>query len=345
MRFLIILQQCSRFSIKTLLSVIIIMLFVTTSSYSREKKFITIGTGSISGIYYPMGGSICQFVNKAKDTNHLNCSVEITGGSIVNLNSLKKNVSSHGDSLDFAIVQSDWLYNSYYGKERRSFKGHPFKELRFLLSLHTEAFTVVVRNDPKEKGGIFNLNQIKGKKVNMGAPGSGNRGTMNILMAQKGWTKKDFRLVSELKASEQAQALCDKKIDVMIYSVGHPNGSIKEASTSCGIRIIPIHGPKIDKLIKEHPYYTYTEIPGGMYKGEPNAIKTFGSKAVLVTTTQTSDETAYQVTKAVYENFEDKLKKLIIVLGDLRKEDLVEGNSSVPFHNGALTYFKEIGLK
>lgn len=334
--------------IPVLFFTIIILISLITTSHSKRREYITIGTGGISGIYYPTGSAICQFVNNLYHGMH--CTVESTGGSIHNINSLKKNVLDHGGGMDIAIIQSDWLYNAYNGKARKEFIKDPFTDLRFILSLHTEAFTIAVRGDSN----IETLDDILGKRVNIGPRGSGNRATMGILMKDKGWTKEDFLLVSELKASEQPQALCDNKIDVMIYSVGHPNGAIKEALSSCMVKIIPIPASEIDELIKKHPYYIATKIPGGMYRGVPNDIPTFGLKATLVTTTETKEKTIYKIAQSIYEtlpsqsdsgenNFSESAT--VPVFQSLRKEGLIEGSAGVPFHKGALSYFKEVGLK
>jgi TRAP transporter TAXI family solute receptor len=296
------------------------------------ERFVTIGTGGVTGVYYPTGGAICRLVNRGRKEHGMRCSVESTGGSVYNINSLRDG------GLDLAVAQSDWQYHSYNGTGIFAEQG-PFKGLRSVFSLHTEAFTVVVRAD----SGIKTFNDLAGKRVNIGNPGSGNRATMEVIMAAKGWTKSTFKLASELKGSEQPQALCDNKIDVMIYNAGHPNGAVQEAATSCAVKIIPVSDGDIDKLIDGSPFYAYTKIPGGMYAGNPDDIKTFGVKATFVTSDKVDEEVIYQIVKAVFDNF-DNFKTLHPVFTNLDPKRMVKEGNTAPLHKGAERYFKEKGL-
>jgi TRAP transporter TAXI family solute receptor len=144
---------------------------------------------------------------------------------------------------------------------------------------------------------------------------------MDIVMKAKGMKKSDLRLASELKGSEQSKALCDNKIDAMIYVVGHPAGAIKEATTTCNAKLINVTGPVIDKLVADNSFYKYTTIPGGMYKGTPNDVKTFGVAATFVTSSKVSEQVIYAVVKSVFENFE-AFKKLHPAFNNLKKEDI-----------------------
>lgn len=307
-----------------------LVLFSPSASVAADK-FVTIGTGGVTGVYYPTGGAICRLVNRGRREHGIRCSVESTGGSVYNLNSLRDG------GLDMAVTQSDWQYAAYNGVSYFKDQG-PFKDLRSLFSLHTEAFTVVVRAD----SGIKKFTDIVGKRVNIGNPGSGNRATMDVVMDAMGWTNNSFKLASELKGSEQPQALCDNKIDVMIYNAGHPNGAVQEAATSCDVTIIPVDGPVIDKLVKNNPYYAYTNIPGGMYAGNPNNIKTFGVKATFVTTSRMDDDVAYQIVKAVFDNF-DNFKTLHPVFANLDPRKMIKEGNSAPLHRGAERYYRERG--
>lgn len=303
-----------------------------SSSAFASDKFVTIGTGGVTGVYYPTGGAICRLVNRGRKAHGIRCSVESTGGSVYNLNALREG------GMDLAVAQSDWQHHAYSGSTIFAAQG-PFESLRSVFSLHTEAFTLVVRSD----SGVDELDDLVGKRVNIGNPGSGNRATMEVLMAAKGWDKSTFKLTSELKGSEQPQALCDNKIDAMIYSAGHPNGAVQEVATSCDVKIISIVGPEIDRLVKDNPYYAYTEIPGGMYAGNPDDVKTFGVKATFVSTTKTNPEVVYQVVKAVFDNF-DNFKTLHPVFVNLDPKNLIIEGNSAPLHEGAEKYFKEKGL-
>lgn len=297
-----------------------------------EQQFITIGTGGVTGVYYPTGGSICRLVNKGRKMHNIRCSVESTGGSVYNINTIK------AGELDMGVAQSDWQYHAYHGTSKFKDKG-AFKELRAVFSVHPEPFTVVARAD----SGIKNFMDLKGKRVNIGNPGSGQRGTMEVLMGALGWTNDDFALASELKSSEQSKALCDNKIDAMIFTVGHPSGSIKEAVTSCDSVLVEVSGAVVDKLVAENDYYRTATIPGGMYRGNPNDTQTFGVGATFVSSTNAPAETVYQVVKAVFENFAT-FKKLHPAFGNLKKAEMIKDGLSAPLHDGAAKYYKEAGL-
>ena len=319
------------FKMLSKITLLLSFLLVSTNLYA-DNKFISIGTGGVTGVYYPAGGAICRLVNMNRKTHGIRCSVESTGGSIYNLNALNQN------NLDLAVVQSDWQYHAYNGTGPFA-KGKPRKNLRTLFSIHTEVFTVAVRPDSN----IKNLDDLVNKRVNIGNPGSGNRATMEVIMKAKGWNKNTFKLASELKASEQPQAICDNKIDAMIYAAGQPNGVIQEVTTSCKAKLISVVDNTIRKVIKNHSYYAYATIPGGMYIGNPNDIKSFGVKATFVTTEELDNDVAYEIVKAVFDNFES-FKTLHPVFQTLTPQDLVYGGNTAPLHDGAKRYFLEKGL-
>ncbi|MDF2183083.1 TAXI family TRAP transporter solute-binding subunit [Neptuniibacter sp. CAU 1671] len=298
----------------------------------QAQDFITIGTGGVTGVYYPTGGAICRLVNKGRKEHGIRCSVESTGGSVYNLNTIR------AGELDMGVAQSDWQYHAYNGTSKFEEMG-PNPDLRAVFSIHPEPFTVVARAD----SGIKNFNDIKGKRVNIGDPGSGQRGTIEVLMNAKGWTTDDFALASELKASEQASALCDNKIDVMVYVVGHPSGAIKEATTSCDSTLVNVDDADVAKLIADNSYYRKATIPGGMYRGNPDDVQTFGVGATIVSSAKVPDAVVYQVVKAVFENFDD-FRKLHPAFENLTKEEMVKDGLSAPLHPGALKYYKEAGL-
>jgi len=302
------------------------------SAAPKEQRFITIGTGGVTGVYYPTGGAICRLVNKSRKEHGIRCSVESTGGSIYNLNTIREG------ELDMGVAQSDWQYHAYNGTSKFKTVGAN-KDLRAVFSVHPEPFTVIARKD----SGIKKFEDLKGKKVNVGNPGSGQRGTIEVLMAEMGWTMKDFKLMSELKASEQSKALCDNKIDAMVYTVGHPSGAIKEATTSCDSVVVEVSGPVVAKLIKDNPYYRTASIPGGMYRGNDNDVTTFGVGATFVTSSAVPEDVIYQVVKAVFENF-DSFKRLHPAFANLDKESMVKDGLSAPLHPGAVRYYKEAGL-
>lgn len=315
-----------------LLALAVAVSFVPVSQAEAQNQFVTIGTGGVTGVYYPTGGAICRLVNKTRKEHGIRCSVESTGGSVYNLNTIK------AGELDMGVAQSDWQYHAYNGTSKFKEQG-PNKDLRAVFSVHPEPFTMVARAD----SGIKNIMDIKGKRVNIGNPGSGQRGTMEVLMDAVDIKKSDLKLVSELKAAEQSKALCDNKIDAMVYVVGHPNGSIKEATTSCDSIIVNVNGPAVEKLIADTPYYRSAVIPGGMYRGTSTDTNTFGVGATFVSSTNVPEDVIYNVVKAVFENFDD-FKKLHPAFGVLKKEQMIKDGLSAPLHDGAAKYYKEAGL-
>jgi len=313
------------------LALSLVMAF-STAATAAETTFVTIGTGGVTGVYYPTGGAIARLVNKSRKEHGIRASVESTGGSVYNLNAI-----ANGE-LDMGIVQSDWQYHAYHGTDKFADKG-PNKDLRAIFSIHPEPFTVVARTD----SGIKNFADLKGKRVNIGNPGSGQRATMDVVLAKMGWTTDDFKLAAELKPAEQSQALCDNKVDAIIYTVGHPNGSIQEATTACDSVLVNVEGPEIDSLVAENDYYRKAVIPGGMYRGNDADTHTFGVGATFVTSAKVPEKVIYVVVKSVFENF-NEFKKLHPAFAHLRKEEMIKDGLSAPLHKGAMKYYKEAGL-
>lgn len=303
-----------------------------TAPGKNGEQIITIGTGAVTGVYYPAGGAICRLINLKRKEHGMRCFVESTGGSIYNLHALR-----NGD-INFGIVQSDWQYNAYNGVGVFA-EGPAFKELRSVFSLHSEMFTVAVRSD----SGIASFDGLKGKRVNIGNRGSGMRAIMQDLMDIKGWSRNTFKEVHEEGPGEALRDFCDKKIDAMVFAAGHPNGLVQELTAQCGAKLIPVSGPEVDTLLSESPYYSRTVIPGGMYKHNSQNVPTFGVKATLVTTASTDEETVYQMVRALFENFDD-FKTLHFVFAGLDKERMTRAGLTAPLHPGAERFFKEQGL-
>ena len=305
---------------------------VIASEAMAERKFIAVGTAGITGAYYPVGGTICRLINRNSKEHSIRCIVEPTGGSIYNLNAIRQG------ELDVGFVQSDWQYNSYLGEGLFSDVGAD-KNLRSLFSLYNEALTVVARADR----GINNLDDLRGKRFNVGNQGSGTRSTMDEVLRAKGWTNAIFSSATEYKVTEQAYKLCENKIDAFAANTGHPNGSIQEVTANCATKILPVNDVAIDKLLKAHPYYARATIPGRMYTGNPNDVPTFGVVATLVASSDVDDELVYEMVKAVFENF-DNFKTTHPILSGLSKEKMLRDGLTAPFHDGAKRYYLEAGL-
>ena len=298
---------------------------------AAQQKFVTIGTGGVTGVYYAAGGAICRLVNKDRAKHGIRCSVESTGGSVFNVNTIK------AGELDLGFTQSDVQYNAAKGLTQFK-EGGAYGDLRAVFSVHPEPFTVLARKEANAK----TLADLKGKRFNIGNPGSGTRSSMEELMLALGWKMSDFSLASELKADEHGPALCDGKIDGFFYGVGHPSANIQDPTTTCGAKLVSITGPAVDKLVADKPYYAKAQIPGGLYPNNPDGATTYGVLATIVTSAKVPSETVYQVVKAVFENF-DEFKKLHPALANLKPENMVKDGLSAPLHEGATRYYKEKG--
>ena len=298
---------------------------------AAERQFISIGTGGVTGVYYPTGGAICRLVNKSRKEHGIRCSVESTGGSIYNINTIR------GGELEFGVAQSDWQYHAYNGTSKFEDKG-PFKELRAVFSVHAEPVTILSRKDAN----IKNVTDLKGKRVNIGNPGSGTRGTWEVLEEALGWKREDLKLASELKSAETGQALCDNKNDAYFWLVGHPSALTEESVSSCDAQLVNATGEAVDKLVSDKPYYRSATIPAGMYNNKED-INTYGVGATFVSSTAVKDEVAYVVAKAVMENL-DQFRKLHPAFANLKAEEMVQDGLSAPLHPGAEKAYKELGL-
>jgi uncharacterized protein len=298
----------------------------------KATDTIYIGTAGVTGVYYPAGGAICRVVNKSRSQHGVTCAMESTEGSIANIEAM------HAGELDMAIVQSDWQFHAYEGDGPFAGAG-PYRDLRAVLSLHAEPFTVVARED----SGITTVADLRGKRVNIGNPGSGQRATTEAVMAANGWTMADFALASELPSDQQAAALAGGRVDAIVFTVGHPSGEIYDATKSTAARLVPTTGPAVDRLIADHPYYARATIPGGLYLGNDSATPTFGVRATLVTTATTPDDQVYLVVKSVFENF-GEFKGLHPALGNLDRGEMARAALTAPLHPGAERYYREAGL-
>jgi TRAP transporter TAXI family solute receptor len=298
---------------------------------SAQQKFVTIGTGGVTGVYYAAGGAICRLVNKDRAKHGIRCSVESTGGSVFNVNTIK------AGELDIGFSQSDVQYNATKGLAQ--FKdGGAYGDLRSVFSVHPEPFTVVARKEANVKS----FADFRGKRFNVGNPGSGTRASMEELLVALGWKMSDFSLASELKADEHGPALCDGKIDGFFYGVGHPSANIQDPTTSCGAQLVSITGPAVDKLIADRPYYAKATIAGNLYPNNPNPTVTYGVLATVVTSSKVPADSVYAVVKAVFDNF-DEFKRLHPALAYLSPEGMVKDGNSAPLHEGAARYYREKG--
>jgi TRAP transporter TAXI family solute receptor len=313
-------------------TMVIIFTFGCKKADKEEIEFITIGTGAMTGLYYPTGGAIAKMINNKRSIYKLNASVQATGGSVFNINAVIA-----GD-LDFGITQSDRQYQAIKGMAEWKAIGSQ-EDLRSVFSIHSESVTLVAAID----SGINFIEDLKGKRVNIGNPGSGQRQNAIDAITNAGLNYKTDINAESVRATEAAKLLQDDRIDAFFYTVGHPNGAIKESTAGVRkVKFIPIMN--IDRLLKKYPYYSGSEIPIEFYPSALNDknVQTFGVKATFVTSSRVSEDIVYKVTKEIFENFEE-FKSLHPAYTTLTKESMLEGLTA-PLHPGALKYYRKANL-
>lgn len=297
---------------------------------AADQQFVSIGTGGVTGVYYPTGGAICRLVNKNRKEHGIRCSAESTGGSIYNINTIR------AGELEFGVAQSDWQHHAFNGTSKFEEQGK-FDNLRAVFSVHPEPVTVVARGD----SGIKNITDVKGRSMNIGNPGSGTRGTWEVMEEAMGWSRSDLKLAAEMKSAETGQAMCDGKIDAYFWLVGHPSALTQESLATCDSHLVNVTGEAIDKLVSDNPYYRNAVIPAGMYNNEED-IQTFGVGATFVSSADVPEEVVYVIVKAVFDNF-DGFKKLHPAFANLKESEMISDSLSAPLHDGAVKYYKERG--
>lgn len=296
-----------------------------------DRPDAVIGTGSPSGIYYPLGGSICRLFNLDTPLDGRRCVAVPSAGPVANIDSL------HDGRTDIDIVPSDVLADAVTGEGPFASRG-PDPELRILFTGHADAFTIVARREL----GIHSAGELRSMRINMGSPGSGERVSMERVMAALGVTRKDFAEVRELSIAEQHRALCADELDAIVYSVAHPNGLIQDVVLTCRGVLVDVSGPPIDAMLSRHQEYQRAVIRGGTYPDNPIDVQTLGVRAAVVTTTRLSDTVAYEITKAVFDHFED-FRRLHPLFATLSVDDMVDVAGRAPIHAGAARYYRERG--
>ena len=300
---------------------------------AADDASVTIATGRVGGLYHPVGGAICILVNEDRDEHGIDCTVEISGGSIPNIKNLRE-----GD-VDLALAQSDELHNAYYGNGPFSEDG-AFKDLRLVFALYIEHFTIVARGGRD----MDTFEDLKGKRVYVGEEELSRRHAMGVLMNAYGWTGEEVTDVSTYKASNLAEALCDDEFDAFVYTIGHPNPTVREAATLCDINLLDVSPDITERLARQNPFYVRSVIKGGTYRGNPRDTPTLGVPSMLATSAKVDEDVIYQVTRAYFESL-DLLRALSPLFLSFTKDQMVESDLDVPFHEGALKYFSEVRLE
>ena len=325
-------KQIKHLALAALLSAGVGASLIPDEANAGPRRFVAIGTGGPTGVYFVAGNAICRMVQKAasKKKTGLRCSAPSTGGSVYNINAIRSN------DLDIGVAQSDVQLHAYRGTGK--FEGRKFDKVRALFSVHAEPFQIIVGKN----SGINSWADLKGKRVNIGNPGSGQRGTFEALMLAYNIDGSYFGSVTELTSTEQSKALCDGNIDAYGYTVGVPNAGVAQAADGCGARIITLNGKTVDRLVADNPYYAYSKIKKGTYTTISKDVNTFGVMATIVASADTDNNTVYEIVRAVFENLAD-FRKLHPAFKNLDEKKMISDGLSAPLHPGAVKYYKEKG--
>lgn len=302
------------------------------ASTAQEAQLVRLGTASLAGTYFPVGVAICRLVNEDRREHGIRCAAQPSAGSVANIHALR------AGEIDLALVQSDIQAAALEGNGPFAEDG-PFADLRAVLSLYPEALTVVARTDT----GITGLDDLPGHRLSHGPEGSGQRATFDALAAALNWTPEDFAETLELSPTDQAEALCDDRIDAFVIAIGHPAPTVQEAANGCDVRILPVTGPAVTELVASAPYFAEAEIPGGIYRGTRAAIPSFGVRATLVTRADVPDAVIETVVGDSLGKL-PALRALDPVLAELDAAEMTEAGRTAPLHPGAAAGIEAVGL-
>lgn len=301
------------------------------SSLPGPATVVSIGAGGVGGVYYAVGGAMCRMLSRAVLQTPYICKVDATGGSVFNLNALKTG------ELDFAMVQSDIGHHAYTGEAQFAAVG-PYEPLRDVFSLHPESVTVVARKELEAN----DFQDLQGKRVNIGHPGSVARASVDQLLGAMGTDYQFFSRVTELRADELTEALCSGRIDAFVVSVGHPSAVVQDPAALCGAQLLPLTGAAVETLTQQFPYYAKVDIPGGIYTNNAANVPTYGVLSTVVTRADVDEQRVYDLVKAIFSNL-DNFKRLHPSLDHLDKQRMTKDGLTMPLHPGALRYFREQG--
>lgn len=313
---------------KWFVSLVIALGLAFSAPQAMAKQDVLFGGAAITGVYYQVALQISNIMNKHMGDNY-NYIGRPTGGSVFNINALDRG------AFDFAVAQSDRNFQGFNGTA--DWEGKPVAGLRSVFSMHPETVMLVTRKG----AGIKTMDDLKGKRVNIGNPGSGQRGNAEDVLRLYGLDYNEDFSAEALQQAEASRALVDQKIDAFFYTVGNPNSAIEEPAQSVDIDMVPVNSDAIKAFVAEHPYYIMTKIPAGTYKGLDKDIETYAVTATVVTNDGVADEVVYDMVKTVFENLEE-LRASHAAFRNLNPEEMLQGLSA-PFHPGALKYYQEKG--
>lgn len=293
----------------------------------KETVFVNIGTGGTAGTYFPLGGAFAEIWNNKIDG--INATAQSTGASVANINLLKDG------KVEVVIVQNDVAW--YASRGEVMFEGDTFEEIRGLATMYSEPLQIVTTDE-----NIKTLADLKGKKIAVGAIGSGVEANARQIIAAAGLDFEEDINAKFLSFSEASSGLKDKQVDVAFLTAGLPTAAIQDLSAQHKVIIVPIDGEIADKLLNEYEFFTEYVIPANTYKGQTEDVKTLTVKSMLAVSSTLDTDLAYELTKQIYENHER-----VVVAHSVGKYIVAEtatDGMSVELHEGAAKYFKEVGV-
>ncbi|MGF1608837.1 MAG: TAXI family TRAP transporter solute-binding subunit [Kiloniellales bacterium] len=296
-----------------------------------RSQDVIIGAGDPQSVDFQVGRVLCRMLIRSREG--FDCTPLGSPDALFNLSNVQ------GGAIEFGLVASDWQFHAVHHSGPFRFMDGRYENLRSLFSLHAVPFTILARQD----AGVAALDDLKSRRVNIGAPGSGPRAMMNLVMEAKGWTKDDFQLAEELPAAQQSLALCHDRVQVMVDAISHPHDDVRRVATHCDAALIGVDAGVTSKLLAAHPYFNEVAIPGGLYPNNSEPVQTFGVPATVVTSVDVSDETVRALVAAVFENL-DRLRRMHPALSQLDPAKMVTEGLTAPLHDGAAAYYQEQGL-
>jgi len=298
----------------------------------KSTSHMLLGTGSVRGVYFPIGGVICRLLNRHKSLHRIRCSLESTGGSIYNLRELREG------NFDLVVAQSDWQYHAYNGSSTFKEDGAN-KDLRAVFALEPDPLALIVQQDSE----IQNFDDLENRSVSFGYARSLQHRIINDLLAAKGWDDNNFKVVRRMSDTKQIGELCGSRVEAILLLGSSLDDYLKRVPEDCKLRFVPLDGPEISGIIEEKPYYRTGEILKGRYLDTKKDVKSFGLGATFVALESTSPKAIYHVVKEIVENFKD-FQSLHPSLKSLSKKELPYAGISAPLHPGAIRYYREARL-
>lgn len=304
-----------------------LLLVLSGCSKSDAKKDFILATGGTSGTYYPFGGAIANIWNTK--VQNMNVTAQATGASAENLRLINR-----GDA-EFAIVQNDVMDYAYNGTDM--FAGEKLTNIMTIGTLYPE----VVQIAAEKNSGINSISDMKGKRVSIGDAGSGVEFNAKQILEGYGITFDDIKK-NNLSFKESAEAIQNGTLDACFITAGVPNSALQELAFTTGLNLVPVTNENAKIISEKYEFYTVTTIPAGTYKGTDTDTKALAIKATLAVNASLDEEIVYQMTKALFENL-DELGTAHAKGKEVSAAAAITG-VSVPFHPGAIKYYKEIGL-